>query len=830
MQQQYTISHIANIVGGKLLGKTQHHIVIQDIITDSRQQLVSQKSIFFALVSKRNDGHNYVDALYEKGVRYFVVNMYQPSWDKFSEASFILVDDTLEALQTLSVWHRKQFEIPVVGITGSNGKTVVKEWLFQILEPDFQIVRSPKSYNSQLGVPLSVWQMKTSDQLAIFEAGISMPGEMQKLQKIIRPTIGLITNIGTAHSENFSEIEQKIDEKLKLFKETKILVYCFDDRRIHFGIQRADFLKNTHVFTWSRQSKEANLYIGSQQISSQQTTIEAVYKQKTIRITIPFTDEASIENAIHCWSIALLLGVSEQAIAERMKNLTGIAMRLELKAGINNCTIIDDSYNSDVNSLAIALDFMNQQQQHKCKTLILSDMLQSGSDESTLYNHIARLVSAKGVDFIIGIGESIGKYSDHFAVKKLFFQNTESFLSEFQIESLHDQTILLKGSRVFEFERISSLLQEKAHETVLEINLNSLVHNLNYYRSKINPETKLMVLVKAFGYGSGGFEIANVLQFHHVDYLTVAYADEGIELRQAGIKLPIMVMSPEESALETMIYNQLEPEIFSFRILEKLEQTLLRIASSIIEPVKIHLKIDTGMHRLGFNENQIDMLINRVKANSMLRVQSIFSHLAASDNPEHDRFTETQITLFERLSNKIVKAFPYPVMCHILNTGGISRFAEAQYEMVRLGIGLYGVAPVPSDKNYLETVVSLKSTLSQIKKIDPNESVGYNRQSYTKRASVIGVVPIGYADGLPRFLGNGKGMLWVNNMPAPTIGNICMDMCMIDLTGIEAKEGDSVIVFDKNHPIETIAEAGETIPYEILTRISRRVKRVYFQE
>ncbi|MDR0969415.1 MAG: bifunctional UDP-N-acetylmuramoyl-tripeptide:D-alanyl-D-alanine ligase/alanine racemase [Lentimicrobiaceae bacterium] len=829
MQQQYTISHIANIIGGELLGNTQHHVAIQDIITDSRQQLVSQKNIFFALVSKRNDGHNYVEALYEKGVRYFVVSAYRPNWDKFSEARFIRVNDTLEALQTLSVWHRNQFEIPVVGITGSNGKTVVKEWLFQILEPDFQIVRSPKSYNSQLGVPLSVWQMKTSNRLAIFEAGISMPGEMQKLQKIIRPTIGLITNIGTAHGENFSKVEQKIDEKLKLFKESEKLVYCFDDKRIHSGIQRADFLKNTQLFTWSKQSKAANLYIRSQQVSSQQTTIEAIYKQKTIQITIPFTDEASIENAIHCWSIALLLGVSEQAIAERMKNLTGIAMRLELKAGINNCTIIDDSYNSDINSLAIALDFMNQQQQHKYKTLILSDMLQNENNESALYNHIARLVSAKGVDFIIGIGESIGKYSDYFAVKKLFYQNTESFLSEFQIESLHDQTILLKGSRVFEFERISSLLQEKAHETVLEINLNSLVHNLNYYRSKINTETKLMVLVKAFGYGSGGFEIANVLQFHHADYLTVAYADEGIELRQAGIKLPIMVMNPEESALEAMIYNQLEPEIFSFRILEKLEQTLSQIAS-IEQPIKIHLKLDTGMHRLGFDENQIDLLINRVKANPMLHVQSVFSHLAASDNPEHDTFTKTQIALFERLSKKIVQSFSYPVMRHILNTGGISRFAEAQYEMVRLGIGLYGVAPIPSDKNYLETVVSLKSTLSQIKKIDTNESVGYNRQSYTKRASVIGVVPIGYADGLPRSLGNGKGTLWVNNMPAPIIGNICMDMCMIDLTGIEAKEGDLVIVFNKTHPIEAIAEASETIPYEILTRISRRVKRVYFQE
>lgn len=830
MQQHYTVSCIAAIVGGKLLGKAQQETVIQEIITDSRQQLVSQKSIFFALVSKRNDGHNYVSELYEKGIRNFVVSVYQPDWNKFTDTNFILVDDTLKALQTLSIWHRKQFEIPVVGITGSNGKTIVKEWLFQLLESNFQIVRSPKSYNSQLGVPLSVWQMKASDQLAIFEAGISMPNEMQKLQKIIRPTIGLITNIGTAHGENFSSIEQKINEKLKLFAETEILVYCFDNKQIRSEIQHADFLKNIRLFTWSRQSKEVDLFIQSEKIALQQTTIEAVYKKETIRITIPFTDEASIENAIHCWTIALLLEVSKHTIAERMKNLNGIAMRLELKSGINNCTIINDSYNSDINSLAIALDFMNQQQQHQYKTLILSDILQSGTSDDALYDSISRLVLAKGVDFIIGIGEAISRHSDRFIIRKMFFRDTETFLSEFPFESFRDQTILLKGSRVFEFERISSLLQEKAHETVLEINLNSLVHNLNYYRSKINPETNLMVLVKAFGYGSGGFEIANVLQFHHVDYLTVAYVDEGIELRQAGIKLPIMVMNPEESALETMIYNRLEPEIFSFRILEKLEQTLLRMASSIKQPIKIHLKLDTGMHRLGFEESQIDQLIERIKTNPMLRVQSVFSHLAASDNAEHDTFTKNQITLFERLSNKIVKEFSYPIMRHILNTGGISRFAEAQYDMVRLGIGLYGVAPVSADKNYLETVVSLKSTLSQVRKIEANESVGYNRQNYTTQASVIGVVPIGYADGLPRYLGNGKGMLWVNNMPAPTIGNICMDMCMIDLTGIEAKEGDSVIVFDKNHPIETIAEAGETIPYEILTRISRRVKRVYFQE
>lgn len=828
--QEYSLEQIAQVVGGTLLNDSFSQFIIHDIIIDSRQLISVDRCVFFALVSSRNDGHKYMNDLYNKGLRSFVVSKLPENIDQMSDAAFILVKDTLAALQSLTAFHRKQFDIPVIGITGSNGKTIIKEWLFQLLSPDRSVIRSPKSYNSQIGVPLSVWQMNKNHQMAIFEAGISEPEEMEHLQAIIKPTVGLFTNIGQAHSENFIQTEQKVGEKLKLFTKVKTLVYCSDLAEIQSVIIRSGILNSIHAFTWSRKSEEANLFVKSIKIDNHTTTIDAVCQEKEISITIPFIDEASIENAIHCWSMMLIFGFQNEVIAQRMLTLAPIAMRLEVKSGINNCTIINDSYNSDVNSLTIALDFMNQQQQHKNKTLILSDILQSGRNEIDLYTYVAQLIESKGIDFLIGIGESIQRQANRFNIKKVFYPSTKDFLSNYPFSSFVNQTILLKGARIFEFERISNALQEKAHETILEINLNNLVSNLNYFRSRIKPETKLMVMVKAFGYGSGSLEVSNVLQFHHVDYLTVAYADEGVELRMAGITLPIMVMSPEENSFETMIKYFLEPEVFNFRTLDLLEQAIAKMVLPGNKPIKIHLKIDTGMHRLGFEEDDIDLLIEHISKNPMLRVQSVFSHLAAGDKPEHDEFTKGQIALFERVSTKIVNSFSYPIMRHILNTAGISRFNKSQFEMVRLGIGLYGVPSTTIEKDELQTVTSLKSTISQIKEIKSNESIGYNRHSFTNRLSKIGVVPIGYADGLTRLLGNRKGTLWVNDQPAPIIGDVCMDMCMIDVTDIQAQEGDTVVIFDAKHPITLIAEDCNTIPYEILTRISRRVKRIYFQE
>ena len=806
---------------------TSGDLVVSDLLIDSRQLVAAGQTLFFALVSNRNDGNKYIEELYNSGVRAFVVSR-QPDLESFPEAGFIVVDDTLKALQQLTAWHRQQFDIPVIGITGSNGKTIVKEWLAQLLAPDYNIVRSPKSYNSQVGVPLSVWQMNATHQLGIFEAGVSRPNEMAALQKVIRPTIGVFTNIGQAHEENFINFMQKVGEKLNLFTQVDTLVYCMDYYDIQQVILRADLAKKTRLFTWSRKFHEAEMYVAAVAKKEKETTIEVVYHGETMRFAIPFIDEASIENAIHCIAVCLLMKMDVQTLAERLANLTSIAMRLEIKAGINNCTIVNDYYNSDVNSLAIALDVMNQQRQHKEKVLILSDILQSGRDEEELYGYIARLIEEKGVTQLIGIGPAISRQARQFKPESRFFSDVSDFMQHFPLAQFRNQTILLKGARAFAFEQIGMELQEKAHETVLEINFNHLVNNFNHYRSLIKPETKIMVMVKAFGYGSGNYEVSNILQFHRADYLTVAFADEGVELRRAGINLPIMVMSPEVNSYDNIIKYHLEPEVFSFRNLEFIEKALQ--ATGVTAPINVHIKLDTGMHRLGFSLKELPELIRRIQANPLIHVRSTFSHLATADNPEEDEFTLSQIRVFEQGSQMIVDAFPYKVLRHILNTAGITRFTQYQFDMVRLGIGLYGVPTCKADEGVLETVVSLKTTINQIKEIPEGDSIGYNRHGRATHDMRIGIVPIGYADGLSRLLGNGNGKFYVNGHQVPVVGDICMDMCMIDLTDIDAKEGDAVVIFDAEHSINDIARACQTIPYEVMTRISQRVKRVYYQE
>lgn len=828
MQHQfYSLQHIAEIVNGTLVGQIADKQV-SDLLIDSRQLIVPDQALFFAIVSVRNDGHKYIKELYDKGVRAFVVNQ-QPE-DACPEAAFIIVTDTLKALQAVAAYHRRQFGIPVIGITGSNGKTIVKEWLFQMLSPDYNIVRSPKSYNSQVGVPLSVWQMNAENTLAIFEAGISEPEEMTPLQDIIRPTIGVFTNIGQAHDENFISRMQKAGEKLNLFTKADSLVYCMDYPDIQQVILRSGIAEKVRLFAWSRKFTEADLFVKSVTKNDSSTQIQCVYQGLELSFEVPFSDDASTENALHCIAVCLLMGYTPDRIEERLQQLAAVAMRLEIKAGMNNCTIINDYYNSDINSLSIALDVMNQQRQHKQHTVILSDILQSGRNEMDLYAEIAQLLKNKSVDMLVGIGEAISRQANRFDMEKYFFPNVADFLAHFPFSKLSNQTILLKGARAFEFEQIGMELQEKAHETVLEINFNHLVSNLNYYRAKIKPETKLMVMVKAFGYGSGNFEVSNILQFHNVDYLTVAFADEGVELRRAGINLPIMVMSPEVNSYDNIIKYHLEPEVFSFRNLGFIEKALRSMALPESHPLNVHIKLDTGMHRLGFSLAELPELIRRIKANPMLHVKSVFSHLATADNPAEDAFTLQQIHCFEEGSQMIVEAFPHKVLRHILNTAGISRFPQFQFDMVRLGIGLYGVPTCEVDKGNLLPVVSLKTTINQVKDIPVGDSIGYNRHGRALKAMRIGIVPIGYADGLSRLLGNGNGKFYVNGHPVPVVGDICMDMCMLDLTDVEASEGDEVVIFDAEHDINDIAKACQTIPYEIMTRVSQRVKRVYFQE
>jgi len=825
LDQGYALETIVAMTGGTLVGRPGN-MLVQELLTDSRKLTSPEHSLFFAIVTSRNDGHLYITELYQKGVRCFCVSKLPK--EPMQDACFIKVDDTLKALQQLAESHRNRFNYPVIGITGSNGKTIVKEWLWQLLSPEKTIVRSPKSFNSQIGVPLSVWQMKDLHNLAIFEAGISQPGEMDRLESIIKPSIGILTNIGHAHDQFFISPEQKTTEKLKLFTNSDLLIFCSDKPIISECIVKSG-INEKKLFSWGKTGKPC-LRIENIFIDKASSAISGNYQGRALKISIPFTDEASIENAIHCWAVMLALGYGPDVTASRMKKLTRVAMRLEMKEGINGCSIIDDAYSSDPDSLAIALDFMVQQKQYDKRTVILSDMLQANADEELLYKTIAGLLNDKGVSKLIGIGPAIERCSRFFGMEKSFYTSTEAFLAAFSPGFFRNESILLKGARIFEFERINQLLQQKSHETVLEVNLNALVHNLNYYRSLLKPGTKLMAMVKAFSYGSGSFEIANALQFHRADYLAVAYADEGVELRKAGISLPIMVMNPEESGMEAILQYNLEPEIYNFRTLQMLEKALKSYKTQSDSQIPIHLKIDTGMRRLGFENSDLINLCERIKMSPQISVQSVFSHLVGSDNPELDSFTRQQIGLFTEMSKKIEKALGYSFIRHILNSAGISRFPEAQFDMVRLGISLYGISTDQEEQKMLETVTSLKTSISQIKIIEPGESVGYNRAWKATITTKIATIPIGYADGLSRQLSNSRGKMLVNGQLAPVAGNICMDMTMLDITGIEAKEGDEVIVFGEELSISNLAEGMNTIPYEILTSISRRVKRIYFQE
>ncbi|MBN2682018.1 MAG: bifunctional UDP-N-acetylmuramoyl-tripeptide:D-alanyl-D-alanine ligase/alanine racemase [Bacteroidales bacterium] len=818
----YTTKDIASLLKGK--SRIEFNDEITYLLLDSRTVSSPADSLFFALVGDRHNGHDYIEDLHKKGVRNFVISQSIDNFSHLKSCNFIQVENTLKALQLLVASHRAKFKIPVIGITGSNGKTVLKEWIFQLLQDDKNIVRSPKSYNSQIGVPLSVWLLKENTEIAIFEAGISNLGEMSNLEKIIKPTIGIFTNIGDAHQENFIDYKHKISEKIKLFENSEFLIYCRDYQLIETQIQSNKNFEETKLVTWSAKYP-ADLFITGKTKQEGSTLIKAKYIGKEVEINIPFIDEASIENAIHCWILMLFLGYDNSDINRRMSLLSPVAMRLELKEGNNNCTVINDSYNSDIGSLNIALDFLIQQQQQPHRVLILSDILQSGKEEKSLYLEVANLVNKKQIDHFIGVGTAISRFSEFFKNKTYFFSGTDELIENLPKLKIRDSVILLKGARRFQFEKVSTLLQQKAHETVLEINLSAVTHNLNFFKSKLNPGVKLNVMVKAFSYGSGIFEIANLLEFHRVDYLSVAFADEGVELRKGGINLPILVLNPEEPSFDLMIENRLEPEIFSFRIFDLFKEAVNR---NHINHFPVHIKLDTGMHRLGFCEKDIDELISRLKHTPQLKICSVFSHLAASDEKNHDDFTKSQIELFVKMSSKMEKELKTSFVKHILNSAGIERFPQAQFEMVRLGIGLYGISNSYADK--LRNVSTLKTSISQIKTIENTETIGYSRKGKISQTTSIATLPIGYADGLNRRLSNGLGKVLINGSFAPIIGNICMDMCMVDITGIEAEEGDEAIIFGDQYPLNKLAEQLETIPYEVMTGISRRVKRVYYQE
>ena len=820
----YTPHKISEIINAEMVGVSNHPI--QHLLIDSRQLTDAAHSVFVALVTERNDAHQYVFGLCQKGIKTFIVNYIPENCVGLEDdVCFLIVPNSIKALQKLATYHREQFTIPVIGVTGSSGKTIVKEWLYQLLKSDYGISRSPKSYNSQVGVPLSVWQLNNTHTLGIFEAGISEVGEMEVLSKIIKPTIGVFTSLGPAHNAGFKNSSQKLKEKLQLFADCETVIV----NALSLNNERLD-LRNENVFLISK-TAIATLQILEIENLFTHSIIIAKYNSETISIKIPFTDSASIDNAITCWGVLLHLNISQPEIEKRMLLLQAVAMRLELKLGNNNCVLINDFYNSDINALEIALHHQKQQHRGGKKVVILSDIEQSGKLSWELYGDVVKLLNQFQVDLIIGIGKEISSQKKLFKPGSYFFDDTQSFINESKVNSdlqFYNAIILLKGARSFGFENISKSLQQKSHDTVLEINLNRLTHNLNFYRSQISKNTQLMCMVKATGYGSGSTEIAFTLQHRHVNYLAVAYADEGVELRKAGIHLPIMVMSPEESSYDDMIDYRLEPEIYSFKIAGEFLKALH--AKAITESYPVHIKLDTGMRRLGFEENQIPELCNLLKEEPLFKVKSIFSHLVASDDDAFDEFTNSQILLFEKLVLQIEQTIGYETLKHICNSAAITRLKHAHYNMVRLGIGMYGIGFNDIEKQNLENISSLKTRISQIKHLEAGETVGYNRKGIATKKMTIATIPIGYADGFSRKLGNGNFSVFINHKACKTIGNICMDMCMVDVTDVLCREGDEVIVFETNEQLMELSKAMDTIPYEVLTSISTRVKRVYVQE
>lgn len=806
-------SQLEVITAGKIL-RLANDAEVVSLHIDSRKAIGSEGSLFFAIRGEHHDGHKFISSLYNKGVRQFIIERVPENLDELKEANILLVNTSIGALQSIVSHHRATLNVPVIGITGSNGKTIVKEWLFQLLSGDYKIAKNPGSYNSQLGVPISVWQLHRHHELGIFEAGISMPGEMEKLAAIIQPTIGVFTNIGSAHDEGFANQEQKVDEKLKLFNSCKIVIYCKDHQAIDKAIQQSGL----SALSWGTSSRSGI------QVRPANEKFIISFKGTSFELLLPFKDKASVENCFHCIALLIHLGYKMNEIQERVRFLQSVPMRLELKEGINQSHVIDDTYNNDLAGLQISLEFLSSQHQKNKKRLILSDILESGLNDEELVKQIAALVASNNVHGFIGIGKTLSAHRKYFPDRSTFYSTTEEFLSHFNWDSIQQEIILVKGARIFQFEKIVARLQRKVHGTIMEIDLGAIIHNLNFFKARLKPSTKVMVMVKAFAYGSGSTEIANLLQYHKVDYLGVAYADEGIELRKNNITLPVMVMNPTEESFGSLLQFKLEPEIYNFKILRSYINFLGGRSATI------HIKLDTGMHRLGFEASETDELIKMLSVNPTLKLASIFSHMAGADDSIHDEFSKDQAQRFQKIADQISNAIGYKPLYHILNSPGILRLPEFQFDMVRLGIGLYGVDPTADQTEGLKPVATLKTVISQVKHIKAGETIGYGRRGKAEKSTTIATIAIGYADGFSRAFSRGAGKVLINGQLAPVIGNVCMDMTMADVSNIQVQEGDEVIIFGNGLPIQRVADSIGTIPYEILTNTSERVKRVFVAE
>jgi alanine racemase len=819
---RYSLDHIASVAGGIIAGK--RGIEIGNIIIDSRSFFNTRETLFIALEGPNHDGHRFIEGLYKRGVRGFMVSKDYLIPDDIKDAGFVFVEDTLRSFQKIAAFHRDSFTGKVIGITGSNGKTIVKEWLGQVLGNYATVSRSPKSFNSQVGVPLSVLMMDADQEYHILEAGISRPEEMRFLEEIIKPDIGILTNIGDAHQENFKSLTDKVNEKLLLFKDSKAIVFNGDDELVRNSISSSFHGSGKEFLTWSF-SREADLRITDYHVTGAATILKADYRGKQLEVAVPFTDQASIQNIMHIWLTCCYLDIPEDIIMNSLGDLESVAMRLEQKEGIGGCALINDYYNADLHSLSIAIDLLINQLPQKKKSIIISELLQTGLGTEELIDQLNALIHDKDLYRIIGIGELFTGYREKFEFKLQSFADTDSFLDKFDFSSFRDEAILLKGARKYKFERISRRLEKRVHNTYVEVSMGNLLHNLDYFRSRVSRGTRIMAMVKAASYGSGTHEIGKFLAHHRIDYLGVAFADEGVLLRESGIDVPVMVMNPGLNSFDILIENRLEPEIFSIQTLNGFLQAA---RGAGVRNYPVHIKIDTGMHRLGFQPDEINELLSTINSQSTIKIESVFSHLSSADDPASDNFTIRQADIFSKVCNEIKSSVNYDFLRHLVNTSGIIRFPEYHFEMVRLGIGLYGIDT--SWQADLKPVVSLKSVITQVHSLSKNEPVGYGNSGKMSADGRIAVIPAGYADGIDTRLGNGKGRFIVNGSTVPTVGRICMDMCMLDISTVEAAVGDEVIIIGKGAELHDMASELNTIPYEILTRIPQRVKRIFLFE
>ncbi len=820
-----TISELAKLMSAQTV-LADPELKVKQLLYDSRQLYTAHEVLFIALVGKNHDGHRFIPELAQKGVRNFCVS--QSPENIIDGCNYLVVEDTLRALQELAKSIRALSEARIVSITGSNGKTTVKSWLTQILRNNFRVCSTPKSYNSQIGVPLSVWELDSKDEIGVFEAGISRPDEMLRLQEILQPEIGIFTNLGSAHDEFFHSKEQKLAEKLRLFENAKFLVYQKSHSQLSSAIEKFAASHNVRLWSWSYKDSAADLLIKEWRNQGDWCIGFAVYHGRKLTLKAPFTDNASLENLAHCWLLALKLGMNEGEIQTVVSDLSPVAMRLEMKSGLNNSLLINDTYNADLESLSVALNFQKNHSGNAERILIISEMLQTGLSAGELNQKMGSIINGFNLQRVIGIGSELKAELLALRAPVDLYRTTEDFMDDIFRYQFAGKSILIKGARHYKLEKLIQRLESKTHDTVLNIHLDRMVNNLNYFRAKLNADTKLMAMVKAFSYGSGTVEIAKLMEFHKVDYLGVAYADEGIVLRKAGIKIPIMVMNPELDTYSDLIAYELEPEIFNLNRL-KLFASAVR-EKGFNKGFPIHIKLETGMNRLGFSPHELPALLKELSGMPELKVKSVFSHLAASDDLSERDFTLKQITTFKEMCETLKAELGYRFMAHICNSGGVSNYPEAQLDMIRLGIGLYGITSNKTDSGFLQPVNELYASVSQVKHVEAGDTVGYGRSYIAKEAKDIAVISIGYADGFRRSLSNGIGQVFIGNHAFPVIGRVCMDMMMVDITGSEVKEGDRVEIFGPNISIHDLARRMDTIPYEVLTGIGQRVKRVYFMD